>query len=67
MNHFDIIGAIQRDFDEMPIVFRTCDECKNRFEVRQDIAFEMDAWAEQGEPYVCPVCLPSDPHSEETP
>ena len=44
-------------------VFRTCDECGNRFEVRADIAVDMDAWAEQGEPYVCDDC--TDPYAED--
>lgn len=60
MSYFDGM-----DFSEIPIVFRTCDECENLFEVRQDIAFEMGAWAEQGEPYVCPICLPDNFYCDE--
>ena len=48
-------------------VFRTCDECGNRFGVREDIALEMDAWAAQGEPYVCDDCMPNDPYTDDTP
>lgn len=34
-----------------------CDECGNRFEVRDDIASEMTFWkAQAGDPIVCAVC-----------
>lgn len=48
-------------------VWRTCDECGNCFEVREDIANEMDAWAAQGEPYVCGDCMPDDPYADDEP
>ena len=46
-------------------IFRTCDKCGNRFEVRENIAVDMDAWAAQGEPYVQCDCLPNDSYAED--
>ena len=51
----------------MNTVTRTCDECGQRYEIREDIAVDVDAWAEQGEPYVCGDCLPDDPYDEDEP
>ena len=49
----------------MSTVTRTCDECGNLYEIREDIAVDVDVWAEQGEPYVCGDCLPNDPYAED--
>ena len=49
----------------MNTVTRTCDECGQRYEIPADIAIEEDAWAAQGEPYVCENCMPSDPYTED--
>ena len=46
----------------MNTVTRTCDECGHRYEIREDIAADEDAWAAQGEPY---VCTPSDPYADD--
>ena len=48
----------------MENVIRRCDECYLPFEIRADIAVDVDAWAAQGEPYVCDDCLSDDLHED---
>lgn len=37
-----------------------CDECRQPFEVLDEIANEITLWAQQGDPVVCPVCEYTD-------
>ena len=50
-------------------MYLTCEECNDNFEVREDIAVDMIAWADQPQetriPIVCSVCHPNHPHDSD--